>query len=580
MNGDFSRDTFDPLMRFSRVLLQQGRVHVDADWNEQVSILLHHLRALAADVIGSFGGLGFEISAITLDAGGHVEDFAIGEGQYYVDGFLCESPLGSMYAKQDGNPPDGVPDLPVLVYLDVWERHLTFLEQPSIREVALDGPDTSSRARVICQVRTTDEAPEGLGITDPADVKDNWDEWKTLWQPENRGLMAACAQTGQQSTDICIEPPESRYRGPENQLYRVEIHEEGPAASSEDAAEAAGATFKWSRENASVAFAIETLTINDADVLTTVILEHLGKDVRFGLQVGDWVEILDEDAVLRGDHGSLLQIREIDRPARLVVLDGVSTVTPDPETDPDKWKNPILRRWDHRDEGAPLHEGAVSVREGSWLNLEDGVQILFEEGVDEGATYRTGDFWLIPARVATGDVEWPLEGGQPRPLPPKGVEHHYAPLALIAADGTVANIHGRRGQRLDVLVHLEETGDQSYRENELAGTRGQSRRLEGFQIRFDPPVANLSMRYMAHLQDIGDVSFVNEGQFIGTRGESRRLEGFAIELTGSAAPNFNVFYMAHLQDIGDTNFFQNGQFCGTRGESRRMEAILVRVEPR
>jgi hypothetical protein len=141
-------------------------------------------------------------------------------------------------------------------------------------------------------------------------------------------------------------------------------------------------------------------------------------------------------------------------------------------------------------------------------------------------------------------------------------------------------LYGRRGVKLDILVHLQNIGDQSARENEFAGTRGQSRRLEGFQISFDEPAADLSMRYMAHLQDVGDVPFVNAGQFVGTRGQSRRLEGFAIELTGPAAGNYNVFYMAHLQDVGDTGFFQNGQFCGTRGQFRRVEGILVRVEPR
>ena len=30
MKGDFSRDTFDPLKHFSRVLMQQGRVQLDA----------------------------------------------------------------------------------------------------------------------------------------------------------------------------------------------------------------------------------------------------------------------------------------------------------------------------------------------------------------------------------------------------------------------------------------------------------------------------------------------------------------------------------------------------------------------
>src|SRR6266446_1817757 len=90
--GDFSRMTFDPLNHFCQVFSQQGRVELDADGNEQGAILLHHLRALAADVIGPVGGpssnLGFTISAISSTA---PNDFRIGLGHYYVGGLLCEA---------------------------------------------------------------------------------------------------------------------------------------------------------------------------------------------------------------------------------------------------------------------------------------------------------------------------------------------------------------------------------------------------------------------------------------------------------------------------------------------------------
>jgi hypothetical protein len=71
MNGDFTRMTFDPARNYSRVLMQQGRVTLDADWNEQTSILLHYLRTLTRDVFGPHAGpaddLGFEIvSLLTL----------------------------------------------------------------------------------------------------------------------------------------------------------------------------------------------------------------------------------------------------------------------------------------------------------------------------------------------------------------------------------------------------------------------------------------------------------------------------------------------------------------------------------
>lgn len=38
MSGDYSRFTFDPHNDFSGVLMQQGRVQLDADWNELVAI--------------------------------------------------------------------------------------------------------------------------------------------------------------------------------------------------------------------------------------------------------------------------------------------------------------------------------------------------------------------------------------------------------------------------------------------------------------------------------------------------------------------------------------------------------------
>jgi hypothetical protein len=47
--------------------------------------------------------------------------------------------------------------------------------------------------------------------------------------------------------DPCTVPPTGGYRGTENRLYRIEIHDAGPLGT---------ATFKWSRDNASIAFAV------------------------------------------------------------------------------------------------------------------------------------------------------------------------------------------------------------------------------------------------------------------------------------------------------------------------------------
>jgi hypothetical protein len=82
-----------------------------------------------------------------------------------------------------------------------------------------------------------------------------------------------------------------------------------------------------------------------------------------------------------------------------------------------------------------MDEGAVLVREGSgdddsaWIELEDGVQVQFPS--PGGVSYTTGDYWVLPTRVATGDVEWPGPAVNPTPQKPNGVQHYYAPLAIV-----------------------------------------------------------------------------------------------------------------------------------------------------
>ena len=130
------------------------------------------------------------------------------------------------------------------------------------------------------------------------------------------------------------------------------------------------------------------------------------------------------------------------------------------------------------------------------------------------------------------------------------------------------------------LVHIQDIGDRIFPEGAVAGTTGQSKRLEGFQINLDSPIPGLSMEYMAHVQDIGDTSWIREGQYVGTKGQSKRIEGFAIRLTGSQASKYDVFYQAHVEGIGNTPRVGNGQFSGTRGQSKRVEAISVWVQPK
>ena len=478
MRSDITRDTFAPGKHFSRVIRQQGRVDIDADSNEQTSILLHYLRTLALDLIGPYARPtmtpGFALANDTN------QNLWIGAGRYYVDGILVENEISCVYERQPFNrlPNDDPlakalrdkPNERYWVYLDVWERHVTSIEDDSIREKALGGPDTCTRAKVIWQVKALDAGQNAL--TERRNRRRQWLTSKltalealltkassqlakgkiqqqinkvkgqllVLNKPAPTNLAAECpflldyvfpvsdasmgarVDPGSQIVDACVMSPDSKYRGAENQLYRVEIHRGGLAGEA--------ATFKWARDNGSLATAWLGTSGYDLDVANAR-----------GFTAGNWVELTDDVAELRGLPGVL---------ARLTKVEG-GTLSVDPNSVQNsnalQWSNglvnPKLRRWDHfatedtvlETDGSILIKGTpvgTSDDAATWIDLEDGIQVQFAEGGE----YRTGDYWLIPARVATGSIEWPraLSDSQFKmtaQIAPHGVVHHYAPLGFV-----------------------------------------------------------------------------------------------------------------------------------------------------
>ena len=439
MKGDFTRDTFDPLRHFSRVLMQQGRVQLDADFNEQASILLYYLRTAISDIIGPYGavGNGFMIVSPPKDASGDAlkipaaprDRLNICRGHYYVDGILCENEEDLYIDKaeleaakgqlQQGNP---------CLYLDVWERHITYVQDDRIREVALGGPDTCTRSKIVWRIRIG-QISENIPV----------EAWIRQLPRLSTARIRARVHPEQSDNNICTIPPESRYRGAENQLYRIEIHRGGVAwkdATDPGGNSSGNATFKWSRDNGSVVFPI----VRQQGAVATLL--SLGRDERTGLKVGDWVEITDDEIELRGEPGIMAQVDKVDPLEMQVTLNQLEGGASWPEYDEKTVnKHPLVRRWDQRaKEGLTLSMGAIPITESAdpssgWIEIEDGIEVQFtapgrQADAKETRSYRTGDYWLIPARVATGKIEWP-ETGEASGLPPHGVEHHYAPLAVM-----------------------------------------------------------------------------------------------------------------------------------------------------
>ena len=142
MKTQISGNSFREDKQFCGVYLQQGRMLLDADWNEQVDISKTALRDAAADIIGT--GIPKD-GGVTIDTNGR-----IAPGIFYADGerVALKSPVDLLKSLP------AVPSSQELVfYADVFEREITAVEDGEIGDPALYGADTCSRTRQVVQSR-------------------------------------------------------------------------------------------------------------------------------------------------------------------------------------------------------------------------------------------------------------------------------------------------------------------------------------------------------------------------------------------------------------------------------------------
>jgi hypothetical protein len=423
MKGDFSRIRFNPAKQYTAVLKQQGRVDLDSDANEQCFIDGHIDGITNTDVIGQYGGpagcAGFEI---TISG----SSILIGAGRYYVNGLLVENPASVNYDDQPYliSPTYCAEQLiaaansssnTVQFVLEVWQQLITGLDDCCLLEPALGQADTTVRLKTVWRVigsvipTSTIQKAEAINPANPV----------TLLMPCCQMLYAGTsttpaphtglisADTNQTGSECGCQPIASAgYQGLENQLYRVEIHGSGQAGA---------ATFKWSRENASV---VTRITNISGAVLT---VSSLGPDANLGFQNNQWVELTDDSytyAQPANKPGQLLQIQTVN-PATLQVTFAA------PITGINKNLNPRMRRWD---QSGTLATGTGVPTSPSPVQLENGIEVTFW-----GGQYTSGDYWTIPARTSKGRIEWPPCGsaGGYEQLPDYTRIFH-APLACMA----------------------------------------------------------------------------------------------------------------------------------------------------
>ncbi len=484
MPGDYSRNTFDPVKHYIQVRMQQGRVQLDADWNEQVALQDHAQRTALDDLIGTCGVVkdsnAFRIQA--LPNSNNVQDLAINPGRCYVNGRIAIAEASTVTAVRVGGQADQIqpeamavdgqayaagqwlrisdrnsetlsriidvstgtltldaelsalgnelvirrvptyatqphqpavdfvsggtlslPDGRYEVYLNAWQREVTSWDDPQLLEKALGGADTTTRLQCVWQVGI---AEAGANTTCDSPLPDSV-------TARSSGRMNARTQPQQDQADACQLPPTAGYRRLENQLYRVEVQQSGDRNT---------ATFKWSRDNATVTTRVDSI---DGRVLTVA---DLGRDELLGFAPGQWVEIGSEQSVLSGTPHPLFEIESVDPGRRQITLRTTAATLADGD-------NLQLRRWDQSGDHTSASGVAMDV---DWVELESGIEVLFSDG-----TYSAGDFWLIPARTATGEIEWPpyaVPNTAPIPQPPQGIHHDYCRLAQLDVENGAATL--------------------------------------------------------------------------------------------------------------------------------------------
>lgn len=130
----------------------------------------------------------------------------------------------------------------------------------------------------------------------------------------------------------------------------------------------------------------------------------------------------------------------------------------------------------------------------------------------------------------------------------------------------------------------------SVRDGQDAGTEGYAASIEALKI--TPPEGMVLDAY-AHVQGIGNLYFdgIRKGAssgtgssatdpIIGTTGQARRMEALRLVVTKwpDSLKGKRLRYQGHVEGIGWMDPVSEGQWCGTRGQRKRLECVRIWFE--
>lgn len=127
-------------------------------------------------------------------------------------------------------------------------------------------------------------------------------------------------------------------------------------------------------------------------------------------------------------------------------------------------------------------------------------------------------------------------------------------------------------------THVQDLGwlDRVY-DGETGGTTGKSKRLEALNINLIDTSYTGVVEYSAHVQDIGWQDWVSNGNLSGTIGQGKRVEAIKIKLSGDISNYYDIYYRVHAANFGWLGWTKNGEAAGTSGYSYHLEAIEIQL---
>jgi len=422
MASDRARITHDPARQYREVVSQQGRVTLEADVNEAQRLGTEQLRHQTLATIGPSGTPddGYEIVPNGID-------FEIAPGTLYVGGLRLRLEAAVSYQSQ----PDWLDYSTDPLWHDpaAWrglahavllcrEQEITAVEDPTLREVALGGPDTAARTRLLQRVIL---APtQGDQCADAAsDIDDFW--WNQgLWlDPATAELRSdSRLQVRVLSTEApdspCDPPAQSGYLGADNQLIRVQVTAFDPLSEQ--------GRLLWGYNNAATLFRCTTPDSKTLRLSTRPLGSEQTPAAGQAVQVLRAAADLGEGAAAAALGGHVATLSAPYQPESQQVA--LPTSLPPAYAAAPGTAPLFLRLW----------EGDLPFRRGVPVELP-GTGLAVTLSTTGSNTLHIGDFWCIAARPLTPDAVYP-ERLLAAPQPPDGPRQWTCSLAILKNDGT------------------------------------------------------------------------------------------------------------------------------------------------